>query len=162
VINVDVQILIGLLVTVLPIFELRAGLPIIVEYTVRNGVSIWPYFLVVLILNVLVVFLIFMFFDFVHGIFMRVKWYRVVINKILNRVQRKVKRVENEMNRWGYLALVFFVAIPLPGTGAWTGGLVSWILGLDRLKSFVAIAAGVMIAGLLILLFSLGFFGGLY
>jgi len=158
----DVQILIGLLFAVLPVFELRVGLPILVEYAVRNGVSVWPYFLVVLILNVLVVFLVFMFFDFVHEVFMRVKWYRVVIGRVLNRMHMKVKKVERKMNRWGYFALLFFVAIPLPGTGAWTGCLIAWILGLDRLKSFVAIASGVVVAGLLVLLFSLGIFGGFW
>ena len=155
----DVQILIGLLLTVLPVFELRGGLPVIVEYAVRNGVSVWPYFLIVLILNVLLILLIFMFFDFFHEIFMRMKWYRSVVGRTLGRFQKKVDKLEEKMDKWGYLALVFFVAIPLPGTGAWTGTIVAWIMGLDRLKSFVAIAAGVIIAGLLVLLFSLGIFG---
>ena len=155
----DVQILIGLLLSVLPVFELRGGLPVIVEYTVRNGIPIWPYFLLVLVLNILVILLIFMFFDFFHEMFMRMRWYRAVVGRILRRVQRKVDRVEKKMDKWGYLALMFFVAVPLPVTGAWTGTLVAWIMGLDRLKSFVAIAAGVVIAGLLVLLLSLGFFG---
>jgi len=155
---VDVQILIGLLLTVLPISELRVGLPVIVEYAVRNGVSVWPYFLMVLVLNVLLILLIFMFFDFFHEIFMRMKWYRAVVGPTLERLQRKVDKLERRMDKWGYLALMLFVAVPLPGTGAWTGTIVAWIMGLDRLKSFVAIAAGVIIAGLIILLFSLGLF----
>ena len=154
----DVQILIGLLLTVLPVFELRGGLPVIVEYAVRHGVSVWPYFLIVLILNVLLILFIFMFFDFFHEIFMRTKWYRSVVGRVLGRLQRKVDRVGNGMDKWGYFALMFFVAVPLPGTGAWTGTIVAWVMGLDRLKSFVAIAAGVIIAGLLVLLFSLGLF----
>ncbi len=158
----DTQILIGFLLTVLPVFELRGGLPVIAEYCVRNGVSIWPYFLTVLILNILVIFLIFMFFDFLHDMFMKRKWYRVVIGRVLKRMQKKVERVQNKMGEWGYFALIFFVAIPLPGTGAWTGTIVAWMLGLDRLKSLVAIGTGVIIAGLLVLIFSLGFFNGLY
>ena len=54
---------------------------------------------------------------------------------------------------------MFFVAIPLPGSGAWTGTLIAWIIGLDRLKSFVAITFGVIVAGLIILLVSLGSLG---
>ena len=158
----DIQILIGFLLTVLPVFELRGGLPIIVEYCVRNGVSIWPYFLMVLILNILVIFLIFMFFDFFHGVLIKTKWYRVAIGRVLKRLQRKVEKVENKMGEWGYFALMFFVAIPFPGTGVWTGTMIAWVLGLNRLKSFVAIATGVVIAGLVVLLFSLGFFNGLY
>jgi len=158
----ETQILIGFLLTLLPVFELRGGLPIIVEYVVRNGLSIWPYFLIVLILNILVIFLIFMFFDFIHKFFMKTKWYQNFIGHLIKRVQKKVRRVKNRMDKWGYLALMLFVAIPLPGTGAWTGTLVAWTMGLDRLKSFFAIAAGVIIAGLLVLFFSLGFFNRLY
>lgn len=156
---VDVQILIGLLLSVLPVFELRGGLPVIVEYAVRNGVSVWPYFLMVLILNMLVILLIFMFFDFFHDIFMRVKWYRSVVGSVLRRVQKRVDKVERKMDRWGYIGLMLFVAVPLPATGAWTGTIVAWIMGLDRLKSFFAIAAGVVIAGLIVLTISLGLFG---
>lgn len=89
---------------------------------------------------------------------MRVKWYRVVVGRILKRLQRKVDKIEGKMDRWGYLALMFFVAVPLPGTGAWTGTIAAWVMGLNRFKSFVAIAAGVVIAGLFVLLLSLGFF----
>ena len=53
---------------------------------------------------------------------------------------------------------MLFVAVPLPGTGAWSGCLVSWLLGLDRKKSILAISLGVIIAGLIILFASLGVF----
>lgn len=158
----DIQILIGFLLTVSPVFELRGGLPIIVEYAVRNGVSVWPYFLMVLVLNILVIFLLFLFLDYLHETFMKTKWYSAVIGRILKRLQRKVGKVESRMHKWGYFALMFFVAIPFPGTGAWSGTMVAWALGLDRLKSFIAIATGIVISGLLVLLFSLGFFNGLY
>ena len=158
----DLQILIGLLVTVSPIFELRVGLPIVIEYVVRNGLSVWPYFILVLALNIAVIFFIFFFLDFVHGVLMRWRWYRRVVGGVLKRLQKKVDRIQIGMERWGYFALMFFVAVPLPGTGAWTGVLVSWIMGLDRVKSFFAIATGVVIAGFAVLLLSLGFFGGFY
>jgi uncharacterized membrane protein len=156
----DIQILIGLLLTILPIFELRGGLPIIIEYLVKNNLSIWPYFLLVLVLNISIIFLIFMFLDFLHERFMGLKWYKKAIGKILNKIQKKANKVKIKMNKWGYLALMLFVAIPLPGSGVWTGTLVAWIIGLNRLKSFFAISAGAIIAGLLVLLLSLGIFSG--
>ena len=158
----DVQILLGFLLTVLPVTELRVGLPIIVEYTVRQGVSVWPYFLIVLVLNILVIFLIFMFLDSLHKLFMNWKFYRRAIGAVLTRLQKKIEKVRNGMNRWGYLALMCFVAVPVPGSGAWAGTLIAWTLGLNRWKSFVAIASGVIIAGFLILFASLGFFLRLY
>jgi len=152
----DIQILIGLLLTLIPPIELRGGLPVVVEYAVRHGVSIWPYFLMVLLLNILLIVFIFGFLDLLHESFMHVKLYRAIVGRKISNVQKKIHKLEAKMDRWGYFGLMFFVAIPLPGTGAWTGTIAAWIMGLDRLKSFVAIAAGVVIAGLLILLLSLG------
>ncbi len=152
----ETQIIIGLILTVLPVFELRVGLPIILEHLTRNDLSIWPYFLIVLILNVLVIFLIFLFLDFFHELFLKSKSYKKVFERVLRKLQRKIAKVEEAK----YLALMLLVAVPLPGTGAWTGTLIAWILGLNRLKSFLAIASGVIIAGFLVLLASLGFFAG--
>ena len=157
IIKMDLQILIGLLLTVLPFIELRGGLPVIVEYTVRNGLSVWPYFFIVLVLNVLVILLIFLFFDLLHGLFMRMRWYRKAIGKVLSRLQKRVDKVEARMDSWGYFALMLFVAVPLPVTGAWSGTLIAWALGLDRKKSFLAISAGIVIAGLIVLVASFGF-----
>ena len=158
----DIQVLIGLLFTIAPIFELRAGLPIIVEYAVRSGLSVWPYFLLVLVVNILMIFVIFLFFDFLHDLFMRTRWYRAVVGRVLSRIQRKIIKIKDDMDKWGYFALMLFVAIPLPGTGVWTGTMAAWAMGLDRWRSFAAIAAGTVIAGLLVLLISLGIFNGFY
>jgi len=158
----NTQILLGFFLTILPVFELRGGLPIIVEYCIRNGLSVWPYFILVLVLNILVILVIFLFFDFLHESFMRLKFYRFVVGRWIDRAQKKAARVKKKFDRWGYLALMLFVAVPLPGTGAWTGTLVAWILGLDRKKSFLAIALGVVIAGFLVLFASLGLVSWFY
>ncbi|MBU2576804.1 MAG: small multi-drug export protein [Nanoarchaeota archaeon] len=152
----DLQIFIGLILTVLPFIELRGGLPVIVDYAIRNGQSIWPYFFIVVILNILVILLIFMFFDLLHEVFMRMRWYQKFVGKVLARLQKRVDRVKERMDRWGYFALILFVGIPLPITGAWSGSLIAWALGLNRWKSFLAISAGVVIAGLLVLFASFG------
>ncbi len=67
--------------------------------------------------------------------------------------------LEPQMNKYGYLALAIFVGIPLPITGAWTGTLIAWLLDLNRKKSFIAIASGVIIAGVLVTLATLGGLG---
>jgi uncharacterized membrane protein len=152
------QILFGFLLTMLPIFELRGGLPLIVEYTVKNGISVWPYFLIVLILNILTILIVFLFLDFFHEILLNLKSYKKFFEKVLGRIQRKIHKVQETK----YLALMLLVAVPLPGTGAWTGTLIAWLLKLNRLKSFIAISAGIIIAGILVLSASLGFFSGVY
>jgi len=158
----DLQILIGLLLTVLPIFELRGGLPVIVEYVTRNGLNIWPYFILVLILNIAVIFLIFLFLDFLHESFMNIRFYRKFMNFYLEKIRRKSEKVSENTKSMGFLALILFVCIPLPGTGAWTGTLVAWFLGLERWKSIVAIACGVIIAGFIVLSASLGILNGFF
>ena len=84
------------------------------------------------------------------------------MGKFLEKVQKKADKVQKKMENLGFVALALFVAIPLPGTGAWTGTFVAWVLGLERWKSYLAIGAGVVIAGFIILLASLGLFNGLY
>ncbi len=152
------QILFGFLLTMLPIFELRGGLPLIVEYTVKNGISVWPYFLIVLILNILTILIVFLFLDFFHEILLNLKSYKKFFEKVLGRIQKKIHKVQETK----YIALMLLVAVPLPGTGAWTGALIAWLLKLNRLKSFIAISAGIIIAGILVLSASLGFFSGVY
>ncbi len=157
----NLQILLGLLLTVLPISELRGGLPVIVEYSARNGISIWPWFIIVLLLNIIVIFFIFFFLDFLHKKFMVFNFYRRFMDKYLEKVRVRAEKMNKKINNFGFLALVLFVAIPLPGTGAWTGTLIAWTLELERWKSILAIAVGVLIAGILILLASLGVLGGI-
>ena len=56
----------------------------------------------------------------------------------------------------GLPALTLFVAIPLPATGAYTGTIIAWLLNLNYKKSFFAIAAGVIIAGIIVTALSTG------
>ncbi|MGC9529865.1 MAG: COG2426 family protein [Candidatus Bipolaricaulaceae bacterium] len=58
--------------------------------------------------------------------------------------------------RWGDVALIVIVAVPLPATGAWTGALVATLLAVPRRRAFTLIALGVCIAGVVVLLASLG------
>lgn len=57
-----------------------------------------------------------------------------------------------------FIALMIFVGIPLPGTGAYTGTLLAWFFKMKRIYSYIAIIAGVVIAGILITLASIGIF----
>jgi uncharacterized membrane protein len=154
----NIQILIGLILTVLPITELRAGLPVIVEYTTRQGISIWPYFLLVILLNISVTFFLFFFFDFIHIKLLKIHFYQRIIDYLVKKTKKEVSGINNEHGLWKYVLLGLFVAVPLPGTGAWTGTFIAWVMKLNRLKSIVAISSGVVIAGLLILAASFGIF----
>jgi uncharacterized membrane protein len=153
----DLRIIYALILTVMPITELRVGLPLALIYALENNIPIYLIFPLIILLNILVIFFIFYFLDNLHATFMRIKLYRKIFNSYMKRFQKKVDKFEKKYESIGFLALILFVGIPLPGTGAWTGCLVSWILGLDRKKSIFAISLGVLIAGVLILLGTLGF-----
>ena len=65
------------------------------------------------------------------------------------------KKLTKSANNYGpFIALMLFVGIPLPGTGAWTGTLAASMLDLDKKKSSVAVMIGVVMAGLIMLLIS--------
>ncbi len=153
----DLRLIYAILLTLMPITELRAGLPLGVLYALDNNVPIILVFFLIIFINILLIFFIFYFLDKIHSIFMKINLYKRIFNFYLRKIQKRVDKFEKRHDQIGFYALMLFVAIPLPGTGAWSGCLLSWILGLDRKKSIMAIIAGIMIAGLFILLGSLGF-----
>jgi uncharacterized membrane protein len=158
----NTELLLGLLFTMLPITELRVGLPIVIDYVSKNNLSVLPYFLLVILCNILVIFFIFGFMNFFHKYFLKFKLYNNFFSNKISKLQDKSVKLQTKINNWGYFGLVVFVAIPLPGTGAWTGSLLAWLLKLDQKKSIFSISLGVFIAGLIILIPSLGIFGLIY
>ncbi|MBI2630307.1 small multi-drug export protein [Candidatus Pacearchaeota archaeon] len=150
------QLLLAIILSVLPLSELRGGLPIAVNYCLNNNVPILPVFLLIVIVNIAVIFLLFFFLDYLHKYFMKIPVYQRLMGFVIERTRKKAEKVKKQMDLYGYFALALFVAVPLPLTGAWTGTLVAWFLGLERKKSILAISAGVFIAGLIILIGSWG------
>lgn len=73
-------------------------------------------------------------------------WLRRIYEKALNLARRRSRRVE----KYGILGLAVFVSIPLPATGAWTGSLIAYLLGLPKLKSLVSIEIGVITASAIV------------
>lgn len=80
-------------------------------------------------------------------------------NKIAKFLDSKVEKHKGQIEKYGYLGVVLFVGIPLPGTGAWTGSLIASVLELDRKKTFGAVLIGIFIASIIMMLISYGFLG---
>ena len=131
------------LLSLLPISELRGAIP----YGLANGLSIPTAFVFCVVLNALVCPFVYFFLRTVHGLFSRIGWYRSFFDKVVERARVKVK---SKVDRFGYLGIALFVAVPLPITGAYTGTLGAWILGMDPKKTFLAVLAGVVIAGIVV------------
>lgn len=72
------------------------------------------------------------------------------LGRIYERALRLARKKSEKVKNYGCLGLVAFVAIPLPATGAWTGSLVAYLLGLPRTKSLLAIEVGVLTASAIV------------
>jgi len=135
-----------LLATVSPISELRGGIPL----GISLGLDPLFTFFVAIIANALIFFPVFfalrLFYD---KLLFRIPWF----NKYLDNLR---KRGEPKVEKYGFWGLTLFVAIPLPVTGAYTGTILAWLLGMDWRKAFPAVGLGVIVAGVVVLLITLG------
>jgi len=127
----------------MPISELRGAIP----YGYLNGINIFIAFIISVAFNFIAAVLLFYFLDTINKLFLKIKFYRVFFEKIANRAKIKVG---NKFEKYEYLGLMLFIAIPLPVTGAWTGTIGAWVLGLDRKKSLLFVFLGVVIAGIVV------------
>lgn len=139
-------------IAMLPVIELRGALP----FSQALGVPLLHAYMVCILGNMLPVPFIYLFARklLIWGVDMP------VISKfclwVLNKGQAAGEKLTAKTKRSIYLALMLFVAIPLPGTGAWTGTLAASILHLDVRKTIVAVCAGILIAGLIMMVPSFG------
>lgn len=138
------------LLAILPISELRGAIP----YALYHGMGIVPAFFLCVGVNALVSPLLLVFLSTIHKLLSRWKPYSRAFERIVERARRKV---HEPVEKYGYWGLAVFVAIPLPLTGAWTGALGAWVLGMNPRKAFLAVTAGVVVAGVVVT--AVAFFG---
>lgn len=142
----------------IPLIELRGAIPIAIGMDL--GLPEWVVLIIAAIGNVIPVPIIYFFAKKILEWGVKSRWR--LFNKFCHFCLEKGKKAGNQLLKKAksgvYVALYLFVAIPVPGTGAWTGTLAASILDLDFKKSMIAIIAGVLTAGLIMLLVSLGVF----
>ena len=131
--------LITALLALIPISEVRGAIP----YGYFNGIPMANVVVLSMLINMLVPLIGFAFLGTLHKVFMKWSFYEKLIGKFIEKARNKVGE---KVHRYGYFGLTIFVAIPLPVTGAWTGVLGAWVLGLNVRKSIPAIMLGVAIA----------------
>lgn len=78
------------------------------------------------------------------------------LNRMVDRLVRKAEGKRETVNKYGFWGLCILVAIPLPGTGAWTGAMVAAFMDMRIKKAFPAIALGVLIAGVVVTFLTVG------
>lgn len=159
---IDPQILFAFLMVITPVAGLRVGVPLLVEYSVRNQVNIFPYFFLAVLTGILLAFTLFLFLEFVNKYLLKIKIYEKIFNRYVERIRKKHEKFEKRYHDMGYLALLIFISIPIPGSGSWAGTFLAWLIGLEKKKAFPIIALGLFIYASLILFISLGFFNWFY
>lgn len=131
------------LISMVPVIELRGAIPI----GVGAGLNLWLAIAVSIVGNLVPVPFIII---FIKKIF---AWMRTKSEKLNGLVTRLEKRAESKsatVQKYAFWGLFILVAIPLPGTGAWTGALVAAMLEMPLKKAFPAIMLGVLGAGAIV------------
>ena len=131
--------LITALLAIIPISEVRGAIP----YGYFNGIPMANAVIISMLMNMMVPLVGFAFLNTLHKVLIKWSFYERIINKLIEKARNKVGE---KVHKYGLLGLTVFVAIPLPITGAWTGVLGAWVLGLHAKKSIPAIMLGVAIA----------------
>jgi len=132
----------------MPFSELRGGIPL----GIYLGLPPAEAFLLAVLGNLLPIPFLLLFLDRIEKIALSWKPLARFYVKAVERVEKRKDIIE----RYGYLGLSMFVAIPLPMTGAWSGTLLAFLLRLNKTKSLIFIAMGVLLAGVIVLSASLG------
>ena len=136
------------LLSMLPVTELRLSIPIgIIIFKLS-----WVYVLIVCVIsNILAGVLLVVGLGRVISVCEKIPGIKVILKKMMILSEKRYSKYE----RYKSKALILFVGIPMPGTGAWTGSLASHVLGLSKISSILAIIQGVIISGVIMTLLSL-------
>ncbi|MBD5161143.1 MAG: small multi-drug export protein [Oscillibacter sp.] len=132
-----------------PVLELRGGIP----FGVALGLPVWAAYLAAVIGNMLPVPFILI---YIRRIFRWIRRRMPRLNSLVDRLEQKAHLKGQKVTKYRYLGLLLFVAIPLPGTGAWTGTLVAAFLDMPLRKTLPFIFAGVLIAGAAVSILTFG------
>ena len=129
-----------MLVSMVPVVELRGGIP----FGVTAGLPVWAAYLAAVIGNMLPVPFIIV---YIRRIFQWMRRRSARLNSLADRLERKAHLKGQKVTKYKYLGLAIFVAIPLPGTGAWTGALAAAFLDMPLRRALPSILIGVLVAG---------------
>ena len=145
--------LIVFLISLMPILELRGGL----IAAALLGLNIVPAFIICIIGNLLPIPFILW---FITPIFNKLKKTKH-LSKFVNKIEKKALSKKDKIEKAEFWGLFFFVGIPLPGTGGWTGSLIASLIDMDKKKAMLAITCGVLLAGLIVGSLSFGLLKGI-
>lgn len=135
-------------ISLLPILELRGGL----IAAALLGLDPVKSYIICIIGNIIPIPIILW---FLESVFSFMKKHKILV-KFVNWLEEKGNKNKEKVSKYGFFGLVLFVGIPLPGTGAWTGCLAATMLRMDKKKALVSALLGVLLASIIMMIFSYG------
>ena len=145
------------LISMVPLIELRGAIP----YAVGMNCDLAASYIIAIVGNMLPVPIIYFFARKVLLWGKDKKYIGKFFTFCLEKGEKGGKRLQSKAGHGLFIALMLFVGIPLPGTGAWTGTLAASILDMDFKESVIAVMLGVILAGVIMGLASMGLFGAI-
>lgn len=143
------EIVFTALVSMLPVVELRGGIP----FGVGLGLGHWTAFFASVVGNLVPVPFIII---YIRRIFQWMRRRMPRFDELVDKLEKKAHLKGHLVAKYRFWGLMILVAIPLPGTGAWTGALVAAFLDMRLRDAVPAISAGVVLAGILISVLTYG------
>lgn len=137
------KLILTFLISMVPVFELRGSIPV----AYANGVNIFIAAAVSVIGNLIPVPFIIL---FIRNIFAFLRKVFPKLDGFIVRLEKRAEKKSEKVQKYSFWGLFILVAIPLPGTGAWTGALVAAMLEMRLKRAFPAIALGVIAAGIIV------------
>jgi len=138
-----------MLVSMVPVLELRAGIP----FGAALGLPPWACYLAAIIGNLIPVPFIVV---YIRRVFLWVRKKLPRFNSLVDALERKAHLKGEKVTKYKYLGLAIFVAVPLPGTGAWTGAMAAAFLDMRLKNAMPPIVIGVLAAGAVISVLTFG------
>lgn len=151
--NVFSKEMIVFLISLLPLLELRGGL---IAASLLN-IEYFKAALICIAGNILPIPFILLLLKKVFAFLDKFKSTKIIVDWL----KQKATKNKAKIDKYGFLGLVLFVGIPLPGTGAWTGSLVASVFNMDLKKSIVAIFLGIVLAFIIMSIVSYGIIGNI-
>lgn len=133
----------ALILSLLPIAELRGGIP----FALLSGYPVWSSYIGCVIANFFVGPIVFIFLNTVHRILYHINIYKKLFDWFERRVRRKTTHL---IEKYGFWGITIFVAIPLPVTGAYTGTFAAWLFNVEFKRTMLAVLVGVIISGIIV------------
>ena len=143
------DILLTFLVAMVPVVELRGAIP----FGVVRGLNLWTAIIASVLGNLVPVPFIIL---FIRRIFAWMRTHMPKLDGLVTRMEKKAEKNRAAVEKYAFWGLAILVAIPLPGTGAWTGALVASLLDMRLKRALPAIGMGVAVAGLIVLVLTYG------